>query len=124
MLLENYYIVKSCTTESDSAVFHVHLCPDCKVYEGHFPGEPVSPGVCNIQMMLECAAQVAGHRLRTTVIKRCRLTALITPLTHPELDVHIQLTEKEGGAYDLNASIGMGENTYLSLKAEVVNDAE
>ena len=35
---------------ASDAVFGVALLPDCEgCYKGHFPGNPVSPGVCNIE---------------------------------------------------------------------------
>ena len=51
MLLENkYYKVLRARKEGEGkAVYHVAILPDCNVYEGHFPGNPVCPGVCNIQ---------------------------------------------------------------------------
>ena len=108
--------------EGLSGEFVVRLNPDCAVYEGHFPGEPVSPGVCNIAMLLECAGRVAGMPLRAVKVNRCRLTTLITPLVHPVLELHIALNEKAPGIWVLNAEIGKGADSYMTLKAEVMRD--
>ena len=121
--MSDYYSIVSKTIDGLSGCFAVRLNSDCKVYEGHFPGEPVSPGVCNIEMLLECAALVIGFPLRARKISRCRLTTLITPLSHPELELHIDFKEKEPSLWVLNAEIGKGEDNYMSLKAEVTQDA-
>ena len=120
--MDNYYSIVSKTIDGLSGMFVVRLNPECKVYEGHFPGEPVSPGVCNREMLFECAAQVLGHPLRVRKISRCRLTTLITPLTHPELELRIGLNEKEAGLWVLTAEIGKGTDNYMTLKAEVTKD--
>ena len=120
--MKNYYSIMSETIGDLSGRFTVCMNADCKVYEGHFPGSPVSPGVCNIEMLLECAERVLQFPLRMTKLNRCRLTTLITPLAHPQLDIQIDLRPKEQGLYLLNASIGRGEDTYLTLKAETIRE--
>ncbi len=120
MLIKDYYQIENVSKQDDGTVrFVVALNADCQVYEGHFPGEPVSPGVCNIQMIKECAEQVAGKPLMLNNLQQCRLTTLITPIQHPQVEVTIQLEEK-GEAYKLKATIGQGEKNYLDLKAELI----
>ncbi len=121
MLIKDYYSVENTSTQDNITTFCVRLNPSCNVYQGHFPEKAVSPGVCNIQMIKECAEQVAGCSLLLTNLQLCRLTTLITPDEHPELDIHIDLTTKEDG-YLLKANIGKENNTYLELKAELIKD--
>lgn len=120
--MRDYFSIENETIDGLTGRWVVRLNPDCRVYEGHFPGEPVSPGVCNIEMLLECAARVIGHPLRATKLNRCRLTTLITPIMHPELEVQVELKEKEPGCWVLNAQIGKAEEAYLTLKAEVTQE--
>jgi 3-hydroxyacyl-[acyl-carrier-protein] dehydratase len=119
--MDNYFSIASENIDGFSGLFAVRLNPDCKVYEGHFPGEPVSPGVCNIEMLLECAEKVIGFPLRMVKLTRCRLTTLITPLTHADLELKIALTPKED-RWVLAAEIGKGEDSYMTLKADVTKD--
>ena len=122
--MKGYYSTIHSSTNGLSGTFFVHLNPECEVYKGHFPGTPVSPGVCNIQMMLECAEKVARQTLRVRKINRCRFTTLLTPLTHPELEMHIDMQKKEDNSFLLNALIGKGEDVYQTLKAELVPDGQ
>ena len=119
--MKDYFSITSENIDGFSGLFAVRLNPDCKVYEGHFPGEPVSPGVCNIEMLLECAERVIGFPLRMVKLNRCRLTTLITPLTHADLELKIALTPKED-RWVLTAEIGKGEDSYMTLKADVTKD--
>jgi 3-hydroxyacyl-[acyl-carrier-protein] dehydratase len=120
--MSDYYLIERETIDGLSGFFAVRLNPDCEVYKGHFPGEPVSPGVCNMQMLLECAEKVIGFPLRARKVNRCRLTTLITPLSHPELELHIELKENEPALWALNAEIGKDADSYMALKAEVIRD--
>ncbi|MBO4999858.1 MAG: hypothetical protein J6C58_03375, partial [Bacteroidaceae bacterium] len=69
----------------------------------------------------ECAEQVAGKSLFLNNLQQCRLTTLVTPILHPQVEVTILLEEK-GDAYKLNATIGKGKEVYLDLKAELIED--
>ena len=122
MLIKDYYTIENVSKQENGiARFDISLKEDCSVYEGHFPGEPVSPGVCNIQMIKECAEQVVGKSLFLNNLQQCRLTTLVTPLTHPQVEITILLEEK-GDAYKLKATLGKGEAIFLDLKAELTED--
>ena len=122
MLIKYYYTIENVSKQENDVVrFDISLNADCQVYEGHFPGEPVSPGVCNIQMIKECAEQVAGKSLLLNNLQQCRLTTLVTPIQHPQVEVTILLEEK-GDGYKLKATVGKGEDVYLDLKAELTED--
>ena len=51
MLLDNFYTILS-SESSDSTIWtiQVKLNPGHPVYQGHFPGHPVVPGVCLLQL--------------------------------------------------------------------------
>lgn len=115
MLVEDFYRIIARREEAESTLFEVELNPDCKVYAGHFPDEPIAPGVCNIQMLKECAEQVAGRKLTLNYIQQCRMTRLITPDSCPKLEVRIQLDGE-----NMLGSIGQGEDYYLTLKGTVL----
>ncbi|MDY2942781.1 MAG: hypothetical protein SOT07_03685 [Paludibacteraceae bacterium] len=160
----NYYHILSSEITTDAGVFRVALNADCEVYQGHFPGEPISPGVCNIQMIKECAEivlqggavsrphQERMHNLTTrdTVgaapvvsmvrpgdrtsmcsetptmllshIKQCRLTTLVTPQQHPEVEVRVAILSRSEDTITFRGTIGKGEEVYMELKGEMTSD--
>ncbi len=121
MLLENnYYKVLRARKENDGkAVYHVAILPDCNVYQGRFPGNPVCPGVCNIQTIKECASFLTGKELRISSIKQCLLTAVATPTVCPEVDVTVQVSEADG-KYSIVATISDERRQYMAFKGEGV----
>ena len=58
---------------------HLHLCETHPVYEGHFPGQPICPGVFTMSMVRECASRLIGRRLRWKEVKSCRFTGMLYP---------------------------------------------
>lgn len=122
MLIKNYYSIENVSKlEDGTSIFQISLNPECQVYEGHFPDEPISPGVCNIQMIKECAEQVAGKPLLMDNLQQCRLTTLVTPLKHTDVEVVLRLEEKDG-IYKLKATLGKEADIYLEMKADLKNE--
>lgn len=119
MLLENsYYKIIGRSGKGLDAVFRVALLPDCEVYKGHFPGNPVSPGVCNIETIKECAMLLTGKRLVIDTIRQCRLTAVASPSVCPEVEVTLSCSSV-GKGFAVTAKIADNERTYMEYKGEM-----
>ena len=118
-LEQDYYETMIARLNRLSGLFVVRLKNDCSVYQGHFPGQLVCPGVYNIQLMQECAERVARCNLRIQRIQRCRFTALLTPTPDRELTVHIQLMPSDKG-YVCQATLSDAQQTYVEFKGELV----
>ncbi|MGN0187093.1 MAG: beta-hydroxyacyl-ACP dehydratase [Paludibacteraceae bacterium] len=119
MLVKNYYSITNQQSENDDITrFDVALHTDCDVYKGHFPGEPVSPGVCNIQMLKECAERVVGKPLLFNYIQQCRLTTLVTPVQHSNVEVRIRIVDQLDNGIKWHGTIGRGTDVYMDLKGE------
>lgn len=130
MKLQNTYfdIRKISYPNSDThhGKFKIDLLANHPVYEGHFPGEPVCPGVCSLQMIKECAQIMAHEKFLISYIKQYRLLSVMTPERDTNLYVEILLTpaEKEGtGAiYKMKAtasSLSNPDKKFLEVTAEL-----
>lgn len=120
MLLENkfYKVLSENRTDAFTSEYSLSILPECTVYDGHFPGDPVCPGVCNIETVKECAMLLTGESLRYNSIKQCRLTALATPTVCPELKVQLNLSPSETG-YGIQATISDENQVYMILKGQL-----
>ena len=51
MLLENFYkIIHIKEREDGKQAIEIELNPGHVLYQGHFPGQPVVPGVCTLEL--------------------------------------------------------------------------
>ena len=119
-LKDNYHKVVSVEKSGESeGTVRLELLGDCDVYQGHFPGKPVCPGVCNMETIKECACLVLGKDdLRYESIKMCRLTAVATPEVCPEIEVKVRLDRKDNG-YVVQGVVCDARQTYMELKGIV-----
>ncbi|MDR0795264.1 MAG: beta-hydroxyacyl-ACP dehydratase [Tannerella sp.] len=120
MLLNYYYSIKKQQTTESVTLFDVTLLPECSVYEGHFPGMPIAPGVCTIQMIKECVERITGKQLLLESIAQCKFIKLISPQQHSELQIRIELAENEDKRTKAIATISKDETEYMLFKGEFV----
>ena len=64
----------------DATGASVRLLPESPVYQGHFPGYPITPGVCLVEIALELMGKV-----RLVGAKNIKFTSPIIPTEWTEL---------------------------------------
>ena len=74
----------------DAAGATIRLLPDSPVYKGHFPGYPITPGVCLVEIALELIAEMAGQvghddSVQLVGAKNIKFTSPIIPAEGMEL---------------------------------------
>ena len=124
MLLKDKYfsVLHEERISANEAVYLCELKEDCDVYRGHFPGDPVSPGVCNIEMIKECTMLLTGKNLMIGTVKQCRLTAIASPSVCPKVDVKVSVAASEDGeSYAVMASVTDAEQSYMEFKGTMKN---
>lgn len=119
MLLNEYFkIADRSIINDDLYSYKIEMLSDSKIYEGHFPGMPVSPGVCNISVINQCASDVVKKPLRVVKVSRCRFLEVISPGKNEHLTIDFQLT-KSGEHYTIAAKISDGATTHVDFKGEL-----
>lgn len=82
-------------TEAHGQTMRVKMLTSHPVYEGHFPGNPITPGVMSLRMIRECAGTMLGKELRYAAVKSCRFLSLIKP--GETLDIEMETIADEQG---------------------------
>jgi 3-hydroxyacyl-[acyl-carrier-protein] dehydratase len=77
------------TVDPDGAT--IRLLPESPVYRGHFPGYPITPGVCLVQIALELIGEMAGQagqderKVRMVAAKSIKFMRPVLPSEGTEL---------------------------------------
>ncbi len=106
-------------SDGEDGIFEVRLNPGHAVFQGHFPGNPVLPGICSLMIVRECASRMAGRPLEYASVRESKFLAAITPDNHLTVDLKLS---NDNGDYLLAATICCGETTMLKLKARLKSD--
>ena len=113
-MIRDYYTLVSEQALSDTEfLYTVRLNPSCAIYEGHFPGQPVAPGACQVQIIKECAERALQRPVRLKQIKQCKFLKTIIPAETASLDVRLLFSEPD----ILTAEVRSGETIYVKLKS-------
>ena len=95
--------------QADALGATVRLLPESAVYRGHFPGYPITPGVCVVQIALELIGEMAGHEPRLVAAKNIKFTSPVIPEEGKVL--RFNLSGEEG-----NWSVEVFDGEVLSAK--------
>ncbi|RYG28010.1 MAG: 3-hydroxyacyl-ACP dehydratase [Chitinophagaceae bacterium] len=97
MLLQDFYTVAEISSEAPKHTARINVNPTHEVFKGHFPGNPVMPGVCMMQIIKELTERILGTGLMMTSISNVKFMALINPETHPGLKLELDVSETPEG---------------------------
>lgn len=92
-LKNDLYTVVSRDAHALTGIFHINLNPSCYIYRAHFPGEPVTPGVCIVQMAKELLEELVGQPLEIVRVKNVKFLSVVSPETDTDLTFNVKKTE-------------------------------
>jgi 3-hydroxyacyl-[acyl-carrier-protein] dehydratase len=64
--------------ETDNTV-RIQLNPDSEIFRAHFPGNPVTPGVCQVGIIGELAEKRSGKKLDLSDVKVLKFIDILRP---------------------------------------------
>lgn len=116
MLLKDFYEITSFEkTEGQKYVAHIIINKSHDVFKGHFPGNPVTPGVCMMQIIKELTQQAVNAQLMMKSASNIKFMALINPEVNPELKLELEITEAEDASVKVKNTTYFEDTTALKL---------
>lgn len=84
--------------------YAIELIPSCVIYAAHFPGEPITPGVCIVQMSKELVEELLSEqrstlcKLMITKVKNVKFLSIISPNEMLQLTYQVKklVTSEDG----------------------------
>ena len=64
-------------------------------FAGHFPGNPVTPGVCMMQIVKELTEEFTGLKLFLKTASNVKFMAIINPFETPDLKLQLDINQTE-----------------------------
>ncbi|MDR6921697.1 3-hydroxyacyl-ACP dehydratase [Chryseobacterium sp. 2987] len=114
-LLTDFYTLESYEKgENGSFTAHISLQKEHDIFKGHFPGNPVTPGVCMMQIVKELAEKFTGSELFLKTASNVKFMAIINPFETPDLKLQLDITEDETDVKVKNIT-SFGETIALKM---------
>jgi 3-hydroxyacyl-[acyl-carrier-protein] dehydratase len=118
MLLKDFYKIISLENTVDSK-YRVQILINEKheVFKGHFPGNPIMPGVCMMQIIKELTEQITESSLFLQSLSNVKFMALINPFLNPELLLELDVTTTEDNLIKVKNVSYFDETVALKLSS-------
>ncbi len=118
MLLENFYKINSLETiDNKNYIATIFINKEHEVFKGHFPDNPVMPGVCMMQIIKEIIEQITDSNLFIQTLSNVKFMALINPFVTPELKLELELSTTEEGFIKVKNTTYFNETIALKLSS-------
>lgn len=90
-----YQIQNIANLEANKYEAQIVLDAKHEIFKGHFPGNPVMPGVCMMQIIKEITEQIIGYSVTLTQSNNIKFMALINPEVNPLLRLEFEIIEAD-----------------------------
>ena len=82
-LINDFYHIIATEESGEASVYKVKLNAAHDIYRVHFPGNPVTPGVCLVQMATEILEQKFDKRFVLSTAVNIKFKRLVAPTDEP-----------------------------------------
>ena len=96
-LLDGFYKVNNLVVTDNTATANITINKDHIIFKGHFPSNPITPGVCMMQIIKEITEKVVKKKLFMKSANNIKFMAIINPFNTPELELQLDISETDEG---------------------------
>ena len=119
-LINDFFEIVSKESAEGTLKCKVKLHPKHFIYQAHFPGNPVTPGVCLVQMAAEILGEAYQQNLMLSLLKNIKFKKIVRPEDEPTF-VFTKVV-KDNETLSANVSIEDEESQYVKMSLQYLCD--
>ena len=119
MQLKDFYKINNLEVDKNLATANITINKEHDIFKGHFPGNPVTPGVCMMQIIKELTEQIVEKKLMMQTSSNIKFMAIINPEKTPDLVLTLDIRETETG-YKVKNTTTFNETVALKLTSNFI----
>jgi len=121
MILENFYKIENESVDKEKVnyTYEIHINSNHDIFKGHFPSNPVMPGVCMMQIIKEISQSILGQKLFMEKCSNVKFLALINPNENPVLTLELKVIKVDGKVKVRNTT-RFGDTVALRFSAQYI----
>ena len=105
VLLNDFFTLQSQEQVAGEYLFKILFNPEHVIFKAHFPGNPIVPGVCQIQIAKELLEVILKRPLCLVGAKNVKYMAVITP--QDLQSCYVCFSKIDSGSQDFKAVVKM-----------------
>jgi len=119
MLKGSFFTIENSITKENVHSFEVKLNKNHQIFEGHFPSQPIAPGVCLAQMVKELAETQLNEKLKMVSARNMKFMAILNPTENEKVTVEVKISPNES-FFDVRASCFTEEKVFFKIDATYI----
>ncbi|MEP6673976.1 MAG: 3-hydroxyacyl-ACP dehydratase [Ferruginibacter sp.] len=120
MLKKDFYIILDADS-SGPKQFILQLNEKHSIYEGHFPGQPVVPGACFLQILKELIEVIIEKKIQLLKADELKFLIPVNPLTNNRLQANVNYSIDDRQQINVIANFKQNENICFKCRATFIN---
>lgn len=118
MLKDSFFTITSITSQDDKTLVSVEINKDHNVFEGHFPDNPVVPGVFLVQMIRETIETLQEKKFKISKADEIKFMNMVIPQLSSQLTLEIQKRAKSENPYAFSVLVKDTQTVFLKMKID------
>ncbi len=120
LFLNDFFTIQSKKKDPDK--FHlkvkVQVNRDHAIFTGHFPEQPVVPGVVLIQMITEILSDSLQEELTLKELTRVKFLSLVDPAIHSTLEFELIIKKEDQQPYHVSVTVHSREQLIMKCSGK------
>ena len=97
MLYPTLFTFTDLQAEGDKLKTTIKFNAGHSIFKGHFPGQPVLPGVCMMQMVKEMTEVYIGKKIRLLKARELKFLSFINPAEQASIQMELSIKTTDDG---------------------------
>jgi 3-hydroxyacyl-[acyl-carrier-protein] dehydratase len=114
MFLNDLYTITSMDSAPGLITSEIRINAGHRLFDGHFPGAPVTPGVVQLQIVKEILESHLEKNLTMKSLRVCKFLSILNPELTPV--VQIRINYKQGEILEVTSSGEFGETVFFKAQ--------
>lgn len=114
MSTSELYTIETLETVGNAITVAIRLNASHPVFEGHFPGQPVLPGACMLDMVKEVLCVALNHQLKLLKADNLKFITPVDPRQGDQLQLNIAY-QQAGNQLKVKATISSGSSPRMKM---------
>lgn len=116
MILKNsFFCIEAVESVNSLPKYTIRLNPEHTIFKAHFPDNPIVPGVCQVQIVLELLQEFLGKEVYLREVKNIKFLSVIIPTEIQSIDVTFQKMTEEADELKTSVVFASAEKQYAKI---------
>ncbi|WP_343635276.1 hypothetical protein [Fluviicola sp.] len=115
ILKDTFYTIDALKFEDNVLEATITIDPKHRIYEGHFPNNPVTPGVVQLELVKEILGTQFNRAIQLKTLATSKFLAVLNPVNTPEATFKMTVAQQEDETLKVSGQLSTAEGVCLKF---------